>query len=409
MTIVDKKPGKIRLTGAFLIVTALLLSVLISVLAALYTARVTWNTEAIVAGVVSRQVPGAEAETVRAFESGGRGDTEAGAAVLKRYGIRGAGLAGNGLATALLRFLLPGEALFALLVCAGFIFILTGRRREVNDRCDCLIDYIRRVRAGDYSLDPRDNGEGRFSILKSEIYKVTVTLREQAETLRREKKCLADSLADISHQIKTPLTSLFVLTDLLADDPPEPARGEFMERLRRQLARIQWLVSTLLKLSRLDTGTAELRREPVRLRDLAAWAAEPLRIPADVREVGLTTGGDERAVFTGDLNWSAEALGNVIKNCIEHTGAGGTVAVAYAENPLYSEINVSDTGEGIAPEDLPHIFTRFYRGKNAGENSVGIGLAMAKAVFQAQGGDITAQSQPGRGTRFSVKFYKGVF
>lgn len=405
----DEKTGKIRLAAAALIAAALLVSALLSVLAALYMARVTWNTEAAVAAAVSQRYPGAEADAVRALQSAGRTGPADGAAILKRYGMTGAGLGGSGVSTALLRFLLPGELLFTLALCAGFVIFLTGSRRRTNDRCDRLTDYIRHVRAGDYSLDLRDNCEGRFSILKNEIYKVTVTLREQAETLRQEKICLAASLADISHQIRTPLTSLFVLADLLADDPPEPARGEFVERIRRQLARIQWLVSTLLKLSRLDTGTAELKRERVLLRDLAARAAEPLQIPADIRDVRLTSGGDERAAFMGDRNWSAEALGNVVKNCIEHTGAGGTVAIAYAENPLYSEITVSDTGEGIAPEDLPHIFTRFYRGKNADENSVGIGLAMARAVFRAQGGDITAQSRPGRGTRFSVRFYKGVF
>ena len=225
-----------------------------------------------------------------------------------------------------------------------------------------LSAYLRQIEAGDYALDVRDNGEGSFSLLKNDLYKVTVRLREQAELLQKDKTALSNLIADISHQIKTPLTSLGVLADLLAEDPPEEDRRAFVERLRAQLGRIQWLVAALLKLARLDAGTAAFKSEPVDVRRLIERALEPLQIPLEIKKQRLEVHGDDGASFTGDLNWSAEALTNVVKNCVEHTPEGGKIEISYGANALYAEIIVSDDGEGIASRDMPNIFNRFYRG-----------------------------------------------
>jgi signal transduction histidine kinase len=233
-------------------------------------------------------------------------------------------------------------------------------------------------------------------------------LREQAELLQKDKTALSNLIADISHQVKTPLTSMGVLADLLAEDPPEEDRRAFVERLRAQLGRIQWLVAALLKLARLDSGTAAFKSEPVDVRRLIERALEPLQIPLEIKSQSLEIHGDEGASFSGDLNWSAEALTNVVKNCVEHTPEGGKIEIRYTANALYAEIIVSDDGEGIASRDLPNIFNRFYRGANAGESSVGIGLALAKAIFTAQGGDITVRSQRGMGTSFEIRLFRGV-
>jgi signal transduction histidine kinase len=199
-----------------------------------------------------------------------------------------------------------------------------------------------------------------------------------------------------------------VLADLLAEDPPEEDRRAFVERLRTQLGRIQWLVAALLKLARLDAGTAAFKSEPVDVRRLIERSLEPLQIPLEIKNQRLEVHGDDGASFTGDLNWSAEALTNVIKNCVEHTPEGGTIEIRYGANALYAEIIVSDDGGGIASRDLPNIFNRFYRGANAGENSVGIGLALAKAIFTAQGGDISVHSERGAGTSFTIRVFHGV-
>jgi signal transduction histidine kinase len=294
------------------------------------------------------------------------------------------------------------------LVCTGFILLLVRYQRVVSAQVAGLSAYLRQIDAGDYALDVRDNGEGSFSLLKNDLYKVTVRLREQAELLQKDKTALSNLITDISHQIKTPLTSLGVLADLLAEDPPEADRNAFVERLRAQLGRSQWLVAALLKLARLDAGTAALKSEPVDMRRLIERALEPLQIPLEIKRQRLEVHGEAEASFTGDLNWSAEAVTNVVKNCVEHTPEGGKIKITYSANALYAEIIVSDDGEGIASRDMPNIFNRFYRGENAGENSVGIGLALAKAIFTAQGGDISVRSERGMGTSFIFRVFRGV-
>jgi signal transduction histidine kinase len=286
--------------------------------------------------------------------------------------------------------------------------LLVRYQRAVSTHIAGLSAYLRDINAGDYSLDVRDNGEGSFSLLKNDLYKVTVRLREQAELLQKDKTALSNLIADISHQIKTPLTSLGVLADLLVEDPPEEERRAFVDRLRTQLGRIQWLTGALLKLARLDAGTAAFKSEPVNVRRLIERAVEPLQIPLEIKNQNLEVHGDDRASFTGDLNWSAEALTNVVKNCIEHTPEGGKIEISYSANALYTEILVSDDGEGIASRDIPNIFNRFYRGENSGESSVGIGLALAKAIFTAQGGDISVRSERGVGTSFTIRVFSGV-
>jgi len=308
----------------------------------------------------------------------------------------------------LLARLLPVGLALVGLVCTGFVLLLVRYQQAVSAQMAGLSTYLRQIDAGDYALDVRDNGEGSFSLLKNDLYKVTVRLREQAELLQKDKTTLSNLIADISHQIKTPLTSLGVLTDLLAEDPPEEDRRIFVERLRAQLGRIQWLVTALLKLARLDAGTTAFKKEPVELRHLIEKALEPLQIPIEIKKQHLTIQGGEGASFTGDFNWSAEALTNVVKNCVEHTPEGGKIEIRYVANALYAEIIVSDDGEGIASRDLPNIFNRFYRGEIAGENSVGIGLALAKAIFTAQGGDISVRSQRGVGTSFDIRVFRGV-
>jgi signal transduction histidine kinase len=366
------------------------------------------DTYAGIVGTVVQRYPQAEAQVVQDLRSPGADSVSLGTQVLEKYGLGDARAADIGVATGLLARLLPVGLALVGLVCTGFILLLMRYQRAVSAQVAKLSAYLRQIDAGDYALDVRDNGEGSFSLLKNDLYKVTVRLREQAELLQKDKTALSNLIADISHQIKTPLTSLGVLADLLAEDPPETDRRAFVERLRLQLGRIQWLVGALLKLARLDAGTAAFKSEPVDVRRLIERALEPLQIPLEIKNQSLEVHGDDSASFTGDLNWSAEALTNVVKNCVEHTREGGKIGITYSANALYTEITVSDDGEGITRRDVPNIFNRFYRGANTGENNVGIGLALAKAIFTAQGGDITVRSEPGLGTTFAIRIFRGV-
>ncbi len=294
--------------------------------------------------------------------------------------------------------------LFSALSIAVFIGSTAHRYREIG----ALSAYLRRISEGDFTLDLRDNKEGELSILKNEIYKVTAVLSTQAQALGKDKRTLADAVSDISHQLKTPLTSLYVMTDLLSQpDLPDDRRAEFAHNIRSQLERIEWLVTSLLKLSKLDAGAVEFKREVMPVKAVVDKAVQPLLIPIEIKEQTLQIEGDERARFTGDLNWTAEALLNVLKNCIEHTPERGVIRIRYGDNPLFAEITVEDNGAGIDRADLPYIFKRFYKGRGAHADSVGIGLAMSQSILEGCGGSISVRSQPGAGTQFCIRLRHG--
>ncbi|WP_226669680.1 sensor histidine kinase [Metabacillus litoralis] len=291
-----------------------------------------------------------------------------------------------------------------ILICSFLIFT-KWRYQEIEK----LSSYLRRISNGDYSLDLRDNYEGELSILKSDIYKVTLMLSEHHSLLQEDKVKLTNAISDISHQLKTPLTSMMVMADLLGDvQLDEMKRQEFTNNIRVQLERIDWLVTSLLKLSKIDAGTVAFKKDHVYVCELIERAIQPVLVPMDIKQQVLKVSGKNEVSFIGDFNWTAEAIINILKNCVEHTKDGGTISISFSENALFTELIVSDNGEGISKEDLPYIFKRFYKGKNAGEDSVGIGLAMAYGMIKSQQGDIEVKSIHGEGTEFIIKFYKQV-
>lgn len=302
----------------------------------------------------------------------------------------------------------PAAAIVAttsILCIITFLLFTKWRYKELEK----LSGYLRQIAGGDFHLDVRDNDEGELSILKNEIYKVTKMLAEHGEVLKRDKAKLTDAISDIAHQLKTPLTSMTIMVDLLRDkNLADDERIKFSRSLQMQLERMEWLVSSLLKLSKIDAGTIEFKKEMVQVKSLVEKAVEPLLIPMDIKSQTLQLKGNDEVTFIGDANWTLEALVNIIKNCIEHTHEGGEITINFSENPLYTEITISDNGKGIPKEDLPYIFQRFYKGKTASDDSVGIGLSMASTIVKNQQGDIEVISEPDKGTTFFIKFFKQV-
>lgn len=270
-----------------------------------------------------------------------------------------------------------------------------------------LSEYMTRVRNGERSLELRDYQEGELSILKSEVYKTTLMLTEQAELLQKDKNYLADAISDISHQLKTPLTSMGMMVDLLNDNSlSAEKRMEFMRNLNNGVERMSWLVSALLKMSKLDAGTVLFKEEIIEIDKIIENVREQLSIPMELKNQTLIVEAKNHARAILDLAWMVEAVTNIVKNCIEHTKVGGNIRVEYEETSFYTLILIKDDGEGIAKEDLPHIFERFYKGKNSSADSVGIGLALAKQIITLQKGVITVESNKGVGSLFTIKIYR---
>lgn len=312
------------------------------------------------------------------------------------------------LAAVLCFFLLtPATSLVCLLLgslLTGFFTYYTKKRYE---RIADLNRYLSRVLLGNYNLDVWENEEGELSILKNNLYKVIVLLRSQNEKLAKDKVYLADSLADISHQLKTPLTSMTVMADVLKEEKDPEKQAKFVSIIEQQLGKMNWLIQNLLKLSKLDAGTILLKDEKISIGEVLEESCRPFLVQMDIRGIVLEL-PDHTFMFRGDKNWSEEAFGNIVKNCVEHMKEGGRLRIQLEETTLYDAVIITDTGCGIRQEDLPHIFERFYHGKNASAESVGIGLAMTKAILEKERGEITAESEEGKGTRFVVKFYKAI-
>ncbi|MCR4929555.1 MAG: HAMP domain-containing histidine kinase, partial [Lachnospiraceae bacterium] len=282
-----------------------------------------------------------------------------------------------------------GAAVFITGVLLTVLFIVYTKNRY--KKIEKLNDYLVRVLAENDTDEILDQEEGELSILKTNIYKTTSTLKYQKELLSDDKKNLAAALADISHQLKTPLTSMMVMNDLLVDEKDEDKRIEFLNTQSSQLDRMNWLIQTLLKLSKLDAGTIVLKREDIPATEIVEEAIKPFEIQFDLRNISFES--DVSPVnIRCDKNWTVEAIQNIIKNCIEHMEDGGQLFVSLADTNIFTQLTIKDTGCGIAADDIPHIFERFYKGKNAGKDSVGIGLALSKSILEEEQAEINVES-----------------
>ena len=315
-----------------------------------------------------------------------------------------------GLALLLAGLCLPVSPLCALAALATALIytllhaVFVHRRYRALEALSASIDRI--LHGQDALL--ADQNEGELAILHSEIRKMTLRLKESSDRLAADKQVLARAMADVSHQLRTPLTSMNLTVSLLArEGGDEAVRLRLTRELKQALGRIDWLVETLLKLSRLDAGVVQFEPETLGVPALIERAARELRIPMELRGQQLLFEPSD-AVLTVDPAWTAEALGNILKNCMEHTPEGGTVRVRARQTLIFTELTVTDTGPGIAPDDLPHLFERFYRGKGAGEHSVGIGLSLARQIITAQDGTVQATNVPSGGAQFTIRFYRGV-
>ena len=294
-------------------------------------------------------------------------------------------------------------AISIILIIIFYIIYIIREHRSLSK----ISTSVNKVLNNDYSIDIKEYHDDYLSSLSSDVYKVISLLKEQRDISYQDKKYLEETLSDISHQLRTPLTSMYVINDLLETKLSSSKKKEFLNRNRTQLERIEWLVTSLLKLSRLDSGSVELIKETVNLKKLIEASIDPVRISLELKEINVMNQVDKSIYIDVDFNWTKEALVNIIKNAYEYTPVKGNITINASVNPLYMELRITDNGCGIPKDKLPFIFDRFYK-VNKDSDSIGIGLNMTKRIIHEQLGEIEVESKVNQGTTFIIKFYKNV-
>ena len=285
------------------------------------------------------------------------------------------------------------------------VFILYERKQDKE--IDKITKYLEAINDKNYTLKIDENSEEELSILKNELYKVTVMLRENASNTLKDKINLKRALEDISHQLKTPLTSILIILDNLIDNPEMDyqTRVEFLHDLKRETTRIQSLIQSILKLSKFDSNTVQFIKQDIYLKQIIDEAIKNTGSLADLKNIKINVEGNKKIKLNCDLLWQIEAITNILKNCIEHSKENTQIDIKYNNNSVYSYITITDYGEGISKEDLPHIFERFYRGKNSSNESIGIGLSLSKTIIESNNGIVSVESNSDK-TTFIIKYFK---
>lgn len=289
----------------------------------------------------------------------------------------------------------------SLSIFMRYVLIQEKELKEINE-------YIKEVNNKNYSLKIEDNKDGELSRLRNELYKTTVILREAAENSEEEKEKLSIAIADISHQLKMPLTSIRIMLDNISDNPdmPQEIREDFIQDISKQVEHMSSLVISLLKIAYFDAGTIKMENEEIDAKKLIDSVINNLAILIEIKEIEVITKIDEKAIFIADYKWQQEALTNILKNAIEHSQPKSNIYIIVENTSIFLKIKIKDEGQGIEQKDLKHIFERFYRAKNCNEDSIGIGLSLAKTIIEQNNGYIKATSEVGKGTLFEIKYIK---
>lgn len=276
--------------------------------------------------------------------------------------------------------------------------------KKINE----ITKYIEEINRENYKLNIEENTEDELSILKNELYKITIKLKEVAENSQKDKTTLKDSLSDISHQIKTPITSILIMLDNILSDEnmPEDIKKDFIKDIKREIVNIKFLVESILKLSKIDSNSIKFIKKEVFIKDIINEAVKNVSMLSELKNIEIIVLGDDSIKTICDLKWQVEAITNILKNCIEHSYENRKIYINYNQNNMYTELKIEDNGTGIDAKDLPHIFERFYKGKNSSSDSVGIGLALSKSIIESNNGYIQVDSKLNKGTTFIIKYLK---
>lgn len=370
-----------------------------------YQQEIIDNNIRIIANLVSNN-PELEEDIIDSLIED-KGDLKLGNKILTKYGLDNYKnlneLPNN---KQLKKSIIFSNALIILIAISSYLIIIYCYKRNVKRSTKEINEYVELILMDKELIEFKDYDTDLLDTLKNDIYKMTIKLRNLSEYSMKEKKYLETTLSDISHQLKTPLTSLFVFNDILNNDELDnKKRKEIVQKSSEQLDRIKWLITSLLKMSQLDSGSVKLLENQIDLKEIITKAIAPFEISLELKNIKVDIDIPNRIKLLCDENWTIEALSNIIKNAYEHTDKNGVIKISAEDNPIYTRLYISDNGQGIKKEDLQHIFKRFYHG-NANKESIGIGLNMTKMIINKQKGDIEVKSKLNEGTTFIITFYK---
>ena len=287
------------------------------------------------------------------------------------------------------------------------LFIILVHEYVKMKNINNLTKVLEEINNKNYKIDIGDFTEDELSILKSEIYKTTIMLKEQADNSTLDKINLKDSLSNISHQLKTPLTSINIMLDNILDseEMSEDVRTEFINNIKREISNINFLVAGILKLSRLDANVVNFMVEKVKVKDIINECIKNVSSLCDLKNISIDVTGNEMLKINCDFKWQVEAITNILKNCVEHSNNNSKIDIKYINNKMYTEITIRDYGVGIPDKDVKHIFERFYKGSNSTSDSIGIGLSLSKSIIEQENGTVNVNSKLNRGTIFTIRYY----
>ncbi len=294
-----------------------------------------------------------------------------------------------------------------VIISTIFIIIIIAKEHKNKKNLNDIISYLKELNRGNYNLNIDLNKEGNLSILKNEIYTTTVMLRKQAEKELQDKINLKDSLTNISHQLKTPLTSISLLVDNLLDEEIDTnTQKEFLLDIKNQIESINYLIIVLLKLSRFDANVVTFKEEKINVKNLLIDILKHIDIIREVKNIDIHITGDNASTLIGDYKWEYEAISNILKNCLEYTPENKNIYIKYRETNMYTEIIIEDEGPGMSKNEKNKIFERFYKGNISNSNNFGIGLSLAKEIINKDNGKIKVESELNKGTTFKIRYYK---
>lgn len=364
-------------------------------------------------GIILENNPELEMDVAKYFTKGISEDKiESGLAILKKYNYNEKlEWEDNLLIKESSKKLLFNVVTINIIFFIAIFFIVIFDYKKVMSKINIVSNSVEKVLEGEYDMRLEGGEEGEFSILYNQLNLLVNRLIENMEKLKKEKEFLKNIISDISHQLKTPLSSIIMLNELMISkkDMDEETKIKFLNKTSEQLVRMEWLIINLLKIARIEAGAISYKIKNQPLIITINKAISPLRERANDKKQNIIIEEEGKVYLNHDSDWMTEAIGNIIKNAIEHTEEYGTIFIGIKESPLFVNIIIRDNGIGIKKEELPHIFERFYKGKNEVKPiSIGIGLTLSKSIIESNGGNISVKSIEGEGTEFTITFLKSI-